>query len=71
MKNMGTKSQGIRIFGFRVILYQVVERIVQLILAASAGDIISIIESFVAILQAYIFTYLSVIFVQQALHPAH
>ncbi|MHC5063473.1 MAG: F0F1 ATP synthase subunit A [Planctomycetota bacterium] len=32
---------------------------------------ILIIESFVAILQAYIFTYLSVIFVQQSLHPAH
>lgn len=32
---------------------------------------IYIIESFVAILQAYIFTYLSIIFVQQAMHPAH
>jgi len=32
---------------------------------------IYIIESFVALLQAYIFTYLSVIFVQLSLHPAH
>jgi len=32
---------------------------------------IFIIEAFVALLQAYIFTYLSIIFVQQSLHPAH
>jgi F-type H+-transporting ATPase subunit a len=32
---------------------------------------ITVLEGFVALLQAYIFTYLSVIFVQQALHPEH
>jgi F0F1-type ATP synthase membrane subunit a len=32
---------------------------------------INIIEGFIALLQAYIFTYLSIIFVQQAMHPAH
>jgi F-type H+-transporting ATPase subunit a len=32
---------------------------------------IMIIESFIALLQAYVFTYLSVIFVHQAMHPAH
>lgn len=32
---------------------------------------IYIIESFVVLLQAYIFTYLSIIFVHQARHPAH
>jgi F0F1-type ATP synthase membrane subunit a len=30
-----------------------------------------IIESFVALLQAYIFTTLSIIFVQASLHPEH
>ncbi len=39
--------------------------------AAGMTIFILVIESFVAILQAYIFTYLSIIFVQQALHPAH
>lgn len=39
--------------------------------AVAMGVFIMIIEGFVALLQAYIFTYLSVIFVQQALHPAH
>jgi F-type H+-transporting ATPase subunit a len=32
---------------------------------------INVLEAFVALLQAYIFTYLSVIFVQQGLHPEH
>lgn len=32
---------------------------------------INIIESFVVLLQAYIFVYLSVLFVQESLHPAH
>lgn len=32
---------------------------------------IYILESFIVLLQAYIFTYLSIIFVQQALHPSH
>jgi len=32
---------------------------------------IFIIESFVTLLQAYIFTYLSIIFLQQAMHPEH
>ncbi|MGE0144704.1 MAG: F0F1 ATP synthase subunit A [Planctomycetota bacterium] len=35
------------------------------------GVFISIIEAFVALLQAYIFTFLSIVFVQQARHPAH
>jgi len=35
------------------------------------GIFIMIIEGFIALLQAYIFTYLSVIFVQQSMHPAH
>lgn len=39
--------------------------------ALAMAIFIFVIESFVAILQAYIFTYLSIIFVQQALHPAH
>ena len=39
--------------------------------AVGMGVFISIIEAFVALLQAYIFTYLSIIFVQQSLHPAH
>jgi F0F1-type ATP synthase membrane subunit a len=30
-----------------------------------------IIESFVALLQAYIFTYLSILFVGMCLHPEH
>ena len=41
------------------------------ILPVGMGVFISIIEAFVALLQAYIFTFLSVIFVQQALHPDH
>ncbi len=32
---------------------------------------ITILESFIVLLQAYIFTYLSIIFVQQSMHPAH
>lgn len=32
---------------------------------------INIIEGFIALLQAYIFTYLSVIFIHQSMHPAH
>jgi F-type H+-transporting ATPase subunit a len=32
---------------------------------------IMIIEGFISLLQAYVFTYLSVIFVHQAMHPAH
>ncbi len=39
--------------------------------SVALGVFISIIESFVALLQAYIFVYLSVIFVQQSLHPEH
>jgi len=39
--------------------------------AVGMGIFIMIIEGFVALLQAYIFTYLSIVFVQQALHPAH
>jgi F-type H+-transporting ATPase subunit a len=39
--------------------------------AVAMGVFISIIEAFVALLQAYIFTYLSIVFVQQSLHPAH
>ena len=39
--------------------------------AVGMGVFISIIEAFVALLQAYIFTYLSIIFVQTSLHPAH
>ena len=40
-------------------------------LSVGMGVFISIIEAFVALLQAYIFTFLSIIFVQQARHPAH
>ncbi len=39
--------------------------------AAGMAVFIFIIESFVTLLQAYIFTYLSIIFLQQAMHPAH
>ena len=39
--------------------------------AVGMGVFINIIEAFIALLQAYIFTYLSVIFIQQAMHPAH
>lgn len=39
--------------------------------AVGMGVFISIIEAFVALLQAYIFTFLSVVFVRQSLHPAH
>ena len=35
------------------------------------GIFIMIIEGFISLLQAYIFTYLSVIFIQQSMHPAH
>ena len=39
--------------------------------AAGMAVFIFIIESFVTLLQAYIFTYLSIIFLQQAMHPEH
>ncbi|MEY2982571.1 MAG: F0F1 ATP synthase subunit A [Planctomycetota bacterium] len=39
--------------------------------AVGIGVFISIIEGFVALLQAYIFTFLSIVFVQQSLHPHH
>ena len=39
--------------------------------AVGMGVFIMIIEGFIALLQAYIFTYLSVIFIQQSMHPAH
>ena len=39
--------------------------------AVGLSVFINIIEGFIALLQAYVFTYLSVIFVQQAVHPAH
>jgi F0F1-type ATP synthase membrane subunit a len=39
--------------------------------AVEMGVFIMIIEGFIALLQAYIFTYLSVIFIQQSMHPAH
>ena len=35
------------------------------------GILISIIEAFICLLQAYIFVFLSIIFVQQSMHPAH
>ncbi len=40
-------------------------------LSVGMGVFISIIEAFVALLQAYIFTFLSIIFVHQSRHPAH
>lgn len=39
--------------------------------AVGMAVFIFIIESFVTLLQAYIFTYLSIIFLQQAMHPEH
>jgi len=39
--------------------------------AVGMAGFIFIIESFVTLLQAYIFTYLSIIFLQQAMHPEH
>ncbi len=39
--------------------------------AVGMSVFIMIIESFISLLQAYVFTYLSVIFVHQAMHPAH
>ncbi|MCA8954911.1 MAG: F0F1 ATP synthase subunit A [Planctomycetes bacterium] len=39
--------------------------------AVGMSVFIMIIEGFVALLQAYVFTYLSVIFIHQAMHPAH
>ena len=39
--------------------------------AVGMGIFIMIIEGFIALLQAYVFTYLSVIFIQQSMHPAH
>lgn len=41
------------------------------ILTAAMAIFINIIESFVVLLQAYIFVFLSVMFVQESLHPAH
>jgi len=40
-------------------------------LAVGFGVFIMIIETFVALLQAYIFTTLSIIFVGAAIHPEH
>ena len=40
-------------------------------LAVGFAVFIMIIESFVALLQAYIFTYLSILFVQMCVHPEH
>ena len=40
-------------------------------LAVGFAVFIMIIESFVALLQAYIFTYLSILFVQACIHPEH
>jgi F-type H+-transporting ATPase subunit a len=39
--------------------------------AVSFGVFIMIIEAFVALLQAYVFTYLSILFIQGSLHPDH
>jgi F-type H+-transporting ATPase subunit a len=39
--------------------------------AVAFGVFIMIIESFVAFIQAYVFTILSAIFVGSSLHPAH
>ncbi len=44
---------------------------VTMVPAVGMGIFISIIEAFVGLLQAYIFTFLSIVFVQQALHPEH
>jgi F-type H+-transporting ATPase subunit a len=41
------------------------------VVAVGIGVFINIIEAFVAILQAYIFTFLSIVFVQASLHPHH
>jgi F-type H+-transporting ATPase subunit a len=40
-------------------------------LAIGFAVFITIIEWFVACLQAYIFTYLSILFVQMSIHPEH
>ena len=40
-------------------------------IAVGFGVFIMIIESFVACLQAYIFTYLSILFIQMSIHPEH
>ena len=39
--------------------------------AVGMSVFIMIIEGFISLLQAYVFTYLSVIFIHQAMHPAH
>ena len=39
--------------------------------AVGMGVFISIIEGFIALLQAYVFTFLSVMFIQQSMHPVH
>ncbi len=41
------------------------------VLTTAMAIFINIIEAFVVVLQAYIFTFLSVMFVQDSLHPAH